>query len=98
MSTEQTTDYQTFYQNVHTVNSFSILSRNFMSDVHKSIPMAGALPLLSPLQIKVASNSVLIELFDKLLEILVKAGWISNVYADRAQTEYADMIKNKKTV
>ena len=36
--------------------------------------------------IKVASNSVLIKVVDKLLEILVNARWISSVYADRAQT------------
>ena len=34
----------------------------------------------------------------KLLEILMKAGWISSVYADRAQTKYADTIKNKKII
>ena len=51
---------------------------------------------LSPLQIEVASNSVLVKLFDKLLEILVNSGSISSVYADRAQTDYADIIKDKK--
>ena len=37
-------------------------------------------------------------MFDKLLEILVNAGWVSSVYASRAQIEYADMIKNKKII
>ena len=43
-------------------------------------------PLDTSIVIKVASNSVLIKVVDKLLEILVNARWISSVYADRAQT------------
>ena len=58
--------------------------------------MTRALPSLSPLQIKVASNSVLVKLIVKLLEVLVNVGWISSAYVDRSQTEYADMIKDKK--
>ena len=60
--------------------------------------MTQVLPLHLPLQIKVASNNFLIKLFDQLLEILVNAGWISSIYASRAQTEYADMIKNQKII
>ena len=60
--------------------------------------MTRALPSLSPLQIKVASNSVLVKLIVKLLEVLVNVGWISSAYVDRSQTEYADMIKDKKNV
>ena len=33
-----------------------------------------------------------------MLEILVNVGWISSAYVDRSQTEYADMIKDKKNV
>ena len=51
---------------------------------------------ISPPQIKVASNSVLAKLTVKLLEVLVNAGWISSLYAERSQTEYADMIKVRK--
>ena len=58
--------------------------------------MTRALPSLSPLQIKVASTSVLVKLIVKLLEVLVNVGWISSAYVDRSQTEYADMIKDKK--
>ena len=54
--------------------------------------------LLSPLQLKVASNSVLIKLFDKLIGILINAEWTASMYTGRAQTEYADMIKNKKFI
>lgn len=58
--------------------------------------MAGVLSSLSPLQIKVAMDSGLIKLFDKLIEILVNVGWISSIYVDRAQTDYLDMTKNEK--
>lgn len=58
--------------------------------------MAGVLPSLSPLQIKVAMDSGLVKLFDKLIEILVNVGWISSIYVDRAQTDYLDMTKNEK--
>ena len=54
--------------------------------------------MLSPLQLKVASNSVLIKLFDKLIGILINAEWTASMYTGRAQTEYADMIKNKKFI
>ena len=54
--------------------------------------------LLSPLQLKVASNSVLIKLFDKLIGILINAEWTASMYTGRAQTEYAGMIKNKKFI
>ena len=58
--------------------------------------MAGVLSSLSPLQIKVATDSGLVKLFDKLIEILVNVGWISSIYVDRAQTDYLDMTKNEK--
>ena len=58
--------------------------------------MAGVLSSLSPLQIKVAMDSGLVKLFDKLIEILVNVGWISSIYIDRAQTDYLDMTKNEK--
>ena len=58
--------------------------------------MAGVLSSLSPLQIKVAMDSGLVKLFDKLIEILVNVGWISSIYVDRAQTDYLDMTKNEK--
>lgn len=58
--------------------------------------MAGVLSSLSPLQIKVAMDSGLVKLFDKLIEILVNLGWISSIYVDRAQTDYLDMTKNEK--
>ena len=54
--------------------------------------------MLSPLQLKVASNSVLIKLFDKLIGVLINAEWTASMYTGRAQTEYADMIKNKKFI
>ena len=54
--------------------------------------------MLSPLQLKVVSNSVLIKLFDKLIGILINAEWTASMYTGRAQTEYADMIKNKKFI
>ena len=54
--------------------------------------------MVSPLQLKVASNSVLIKLFDKLIGILINAEWTASMYTGRAQTEYADMIKNKKFI
>ena len=54
--------------------------------------------MLSPLQLKVASNSVLIKLFGKLIGILINAEWTASMYTGRAQTEYADMIKNKKFI
>ena len=41
-------------------------------------------------------DSVLVKLFDKLIEILVNVGWMSSIYADRAQTDYLDMAKNEK--
>lgn len=50
---------------------------------------------LSPVKFKVASNSVLKKLLEKLLEILVNVEWISSVYGDRAQTEYAGYDKDK---
>lgn len=58
--------------------------------------MAGVLSSLSPLQIKVAMDSGLVKLFDKLIEILVNVGWISSIYVDRAQTDYLDLTKNEK--
>ena len=58
--------------------------------------MAGVLSSLSPLPIKVAMDSGLVKLFDKLIEILVNVGWISSIYVDRAQTDYLDMTKNEK--
>ena len=60
--------------------------------------MTQALSLLSPLQIKVTSNNVLIKLFDKFLEMLVNAGWILIIYGDRAQTVCEDTLRNKKII
>ena len=40
----------------------------------------------------------MIKLFDKLIGILINAEWTASMYTGRAQTEYADMIKNKKFI
>ena len=94
LSTVQPADYWAFYQNV------SQFLPQYIEKLYEQCPLkcplAGVLSSLSPLPIKVAMDSGLVKLFDKLIEILVNVGWISSIYVDRAQTDYLDMTKNEK--
>ena len=91
-STVQAADYQAFCQNAH---KFPF---QFVEWCPLKYPLTWALSSFSLLQIKVASNSVLIKLVEKSLEILVNAGWMSSIYAYRAQNEHTDSIKNIKNI
>ena len=93
-SAVQVAEYQAFYQNAHKF-LFHFVEK-FYDWCPLKYPVTWVLLPLSLLQ--AASNSVLIKWLANLLEIWVKVGWISSIHADRAQTEYANMIKNKAII
>ena len=72
LSTAKATNYRVFCQNACKF-LLQFLEKLYDGCLLK-YPLTRALSLLSLLQIKFVSNSVLIKLFDKLLEILVNAG------------------------
>lgn len=90
-SAVQVTEYQAFYQ-----NAYKFLF-HFVEKLYGRCPLKYPVTrVLSPLSLlQAASKSVLIKWLANLLEIWVNAGWISSIHAGRAQTEYANMIKNK---
>ena len=53
---------------------------------------------LSPIQITSVSDEVLGKGFDKVLEHLDESGWISSTMADRVQSEYRILIKDRNVM